>query len=84
MSCTGDVCQYDISDVHNPKLVGQIFLGGSIRKGGPVKVLEGLPKGFTEQPEPATVRGKGSHGSPQMIQLRYSTGYHAPKAQPYT
>lgn len=35
----GDVRQYDISDPENPKLTGQIFLGGSILKGGPVKVI---------------------------------------------
>ncbi|XP_047739888.1 methanethiol oxidase [Hyalella azteca] len=30
----GDVRQYDITDTRNPKLVGQLFLGGSIVKGG--------------------------------------------------
>ena len=34
----GDVRQYDITDTRNPKLVGQLFLGGSIYKGGPIKV----------------------------------------------
>lgn len=34
----GDIRQYDISDRRNPKLVGQVFIGGSICKGGPVKV----------------------------------------------
>ena len=36
----GDIRQYDITDTKNPKLVGQIFLGGSIYKGGPVKVTK--------------------------------------------
>ena len=36
----GDIRQYDITDTENPKLVGQIFLGGSIIKGGSVKVIE--------------------------------------------
>ena len=36
----GDIRQYDITDRRNPKLVGQIFLGGSILKDGPVKVIE--------------------------------------------
>lgn len=35
----GDIRQYDITDPANPKLAGQIFLGGSIVKGGPVKVI---------------------------------------------
>jgi selenium-binding protein 1 len=36
----GDVRQYDVSDPSNPRLVGQIFLGGSIQKDGPVRVVE--------------------------------------------
>ena len=36
----GDIRQYDITDTRKPKLVGQIFLGGSILKGGNVKVVE--------------------------------------------
>ncbi|KAL3179786.1 hypothetical protein MRX96_037769 [Rhipicephalus microplus] len=33
----GDVRQYDITDTSHPKLVGQVFTGGSIYKSGPVK-----------------------------------------------
>jgi selenium-binding protein 1 len=65
----GDVCQYDISDPANPKLAGRVWLGGSIRKGGPVKVTGGLPEGVTEQPEIPTVQGHELHGGPQMLQL---------------
>jgi selenium-binding protein 1 len=36
----GDVRQYDVSDPQKPRLVGQIFLGGSIQTDGPVRVLE--------------------------------------------
>jgi hypothetical protein len=36
----GDVRQYDISDPKNPRLVGQIFLGGSVQSDGPVRVVE--------------------------------------------
>jgi len=36
----GDVRQYDVSDPKNPRLVGQIFLGGSIQSDGPVRVIE--------------------------------------------
>lgn len=35
----GDIRQYDITDTRNPKLVGQIFLGGSACQNGKVKVL---------------------------------------------
>ncbi|NXV05362.1 SBP1A oxidase, partial [Cettia cetti] len=49
----GDVRQYDISDPKHPKLVGQVFLGGSLSQGGAVTVLEDpeLP-----QPPPCTVQ----------------------------
>lgn len=36
----GDVRQYDITDPTAPKLVGQIFLGGKLIKGGPIKIVE--------------------------------------------
>lgn len=37
----GDVRQYDITDTRNPKLTGQLFLGGSICKGDkPIEVIE--------------------------------------------
>ena len=35
----GDIRQYDITDRSKPRLVGQIFLGGSIQNDGPVKVI---------------------------------------------
>ena len=34
----GDIRQYDVTDPRNPRLVGQVFIGGSICKDGPVKV----------------------------------------------
>lgn len=46
----GDIRQYDITDTSHPKLVGQLFIGGSIRKGGPVKVVNG------ENPEVPTLK----------------------------
>jgi selenium-binding protein 1 len=30
----GDIRQYNIEDPHHPKLVGQLFIGGSIRADG--------------------------------------------------
>jgi len=36
----GDVRQYDISNRANPKLVGQLFLGGSILSDSKVKVVD--------------------------------------------
>jgi selenium-binding protein 1 len=61
----GDIRQYDITDTAHPKLVGQLFLGGSMRAGGPVKVTtQGEP-----QPVIPTVKGHELQGGPQMIQL---------------
>ena len=36
----GDVRQYDITDTKNPKLTGQVWLGGCITKEFGVKVTE--------------------------------------------
>uniref|UniRef100_A0A0B8RQ82 Methanethiol oxidase n=1 Tax=Philothamnus irregularis TaxID=1899461 RepID=A0A0B8RQ82_9SAUR len=63
----GDIRQYDISNRRKPKLVGQVFLGGSIVKGGPVKVIDD-PE-LDCQPDPFVIKGKRVQGAPQMIQL---------------
>ncbi|XP_077176318.1 methanethiol oxidase-like [Paroedura picta] len=63
----GDVRQYDITDPHCPKLVGQVFVGGSIPKGGVVKVLEDHE--LDCQPDPVVIQGRRVHGAPQTIQL---------------
>ncbi|XP_067328435.1 methanethiol oxidase-like [Anolis sagrei] len=63
----GDVRQYDITDPHCPKLVGQVFLGGSLVKGGPVTVLED-PE-LDCQPDPFVIQGKKVQGGPQKLQL---------------
>ena len=61
----GDIRQYDITDTRNPKLVGQVFISGSLVKDGNVKIIEGDFK----QPEALFLNGKRVHGGPQMIQL---------------
>jgi len=63
----GDIRQYDVTDTRNPKLVGQIFLGGSITTDSDVKVLKDTE--LTKQPEPLYMNGKRVAGGPQMIQL---------------
>lgn len=63
----GDVRQYDISDTDNPKLTGQVFLGGSIVNDSKVRVIE--DKELTSQPDPVYVKGRRLYGSPQMLQL---------------
>lgn len=63
----GEVRQYDITDRRNPKLVGQLFLGGSICKGEAVTVTHDTE--LSEQPERPLIKGKPCAGSPQMIQL---------------
>jgi selenium-binding protein 1 len=63
----GDINQYDISDPENPKHVGRVWVGGSIRKGSGVTVLEGEFK--DNQPDIPEVKGTVLQGGPQMIQL---------------
>uniref|UniRef100_A0A8C1JLI5 Methanethiol oxidase n=1 Tax=Cyprinus carpio TaxID=7962 RepID=A0A8C1JLI5_CYPCA len=63
----GDIRQYDITDRRNPRMVGQVFLAGSILKDGPVKVLE--DKELDSQPAPRIIKGKRVQGGPQMLQL---------------
>jgi len=58
----GDIRQYDITNPHKPRLVGQLFVGGVIREGG-VTPTNGRPQ------ELASVKGRVSQGGPQMIQL---------------
>jgi selenium-binding protein 1 len=61
----GDIRQYDVSDPSAPRLVGQIFVGGSVGQGGPVQVTT---PGYV-QPEIPTVKGQKLRGGPQMLQL---------------
>ncbi|NXL65952.1 SBP1 oxidase, partial [Chordeiles acutipennis] len=63
----GDIRQYDISNTRQPKLVGQVFVGGSISKGGPVTVCR--DEELQSQPDPFVIKGKKVAGGPQMIQL---------------
>jgi len=63
----GDIRQYDVTDPRNPKLVGQVFLGGSIQSDGPVKVTKDVER--KSQPDPVYVKGTRLEGAPQMIQL---------------
>ncbi|GAB6027561.1 Methanethiol oxidase, variant 2 [Chamberlinius hualienensis] len=63
----GDMRQYDIRDTSHPKLVGQVFCGGSICSDGPVKVIEDTE--LKEQPKPTYLKGKRMEGGPQMMQL---------------
>ena len=45
----------------------QVFVGGSIFRDGPVKVIEDSE--LSAQPEPCYMKGKRVEGGPQMIQL---------------
>jgi len=58
----GDIRQYDITDPLNPKLVGQVFIGGSLLP--PVKIKSpNVPV-----PDVPTVKNHKLLGGPQMIQ----------------
>jgi len=61
----GDIRQYNVQDPHNPKLVGQVFVGGSIRSDGTVTLKDASEK----RPEIPEVKGTKLRGGPQMIQL---------------
>lgn len=63
----GDIRQYDIRDPRNPRLAGQVFIGGSIVSDGPVKVVQDSE--LSGQPAACYVKGKRVEGGPQMIQL---------------
>uniref|UniRef100_A0A8C3ART5 Methanethiol oxidase n=1 Tax=Cyclopterus lumpus TaxID=8103 RepID=A0A8C3ART5_CYCLU len=63
----GDIRQYDITDRRNPRLVGQVFLGGSIVSDGSVRVLEDPEN--QPQPRPRIIQGRRVPGGPQMLQL---------------
>merc|ERR1711874_618897 len=63
----GDIRQYDITDTRHPKLTGQVFFGGSIQEGGPVKVTK--DKEISVQPGVRYAKGKRIEGAPQMLQL---------------
>ncbi|KAL6745344.1 selenium binding protein [Haematococcus lacustris] len=65
----GDIVQLDISDPANPRVAARLFVGGLIRKDGPLKVTGGLPEGLSEAPEVPLVKGNKLRGGPQMIQL---------------
>ena len=60
------------SNPAHPKLAGRIWLGGSVRRGGPVRVLGGLPEDTPAAPAAPTVQGHEVLGGPQMIQLRWA------------
>ncbi|CAG5133881.1 unnamed protein product [Candidula unifasciata] len=63
----GDIRQYNITDRSQPRLVGQVFLGGSVPLDGSVKVIH--DEELKCQPKPVFVKGKRLEGGPQMIQL---------------
>ncbi|KAM6565351.1 hypothetical protein CsatA_024479 [Cannabis sativa] len=63
----GDVRQYNIEDPKNPKLTGQVWVGGQIQKGSSV-LAEG-EDGETFQFDVPKIQGHKLRGGPQMIQM---------------
>lgn len=63
----GDIRQYNIEDPKKPVLVGQVWVGGLIRKGSKVTVEK--ENGQQWQSDVPDVQGKRLRGGPQMIQL---------------
>ncbi|NXM69208.1 SBP1 oxidase, partial [Serilophus lunatus] len=63
----GDIRQYELSKNCKPRLVGQVFVGGSILRGGPVTVCR--DEELKCQPEPLVVKCKRIYGGPSKMQL---------------
>nr|AGV54618.1 selenium binding protein [Phaseolus vulgaris] len=63
----GDIRQYNIEDIKNPKLTGQVWVGGLIQKGSPIIAV--TDDGETWQAEVPEIQGKKLRAGPQMIQL---------------
>eukprot|EP00252_Welwitschia_mirabilis_P018401 TRINITY_DN408_c0_g1_i1.p1 TRINITY_DN408_c0_g1~~TRINITY_DN408_c0_g1_i1.p1 ORF type:complete len:497 (-),score=90.69 TRINITY_DN408_c0_g1_i1:161-1651(-) len=63
----GDIRQYNIEDPSKPVLVGQVWVGGLIRKGSRVSVE--TENGLEWQADIPDVQGKRLRGGPQMVQL---------------
>ncbi|XP_061872204.1 methanethiol oxidase-like [Colius striatus] len=63
----GDIRQYELSRGCKPRLVGQVFVGGSILRGGPVTVCR--DEELKCQPEPLVVKCKRVYGGPSKMQL---------------
>ncbi|XP_066424087.1 methanethiol oxidase-like [Molothrus aeneus] len=63
----GDIRQYELSRSCKPRLVGQVFVGGSILRGGPVTVCR--DEELKCQPEPLVLKCKRVYGGPATLQL---------------
>ncbi|VDN21885.1 unnamed protein product [Cylicostephanus goldi] len=63
----GDIRQYDIRDVDNIRLTGNIFIGGSIHEESGVKLVK--DEELEKPPSALHVKGKRIEGGPQMLQL---------------
>nr|CAC67491.1 selenium binding protein [Lotus japonicus]CAC67492.1 selenium binding protein [Lotus japonicus] len=63
----GDIRQYNIEDLKNPVLTGQLWVGGLIQKGSPVAAIG--EDGKTWQSDVPEIQGQKLRGGPQMIQL---------------
>ncbi|CAN6469988.1 unnamed protein product [Victoria cruziana] len=63
----GDVRQYNIEDPSKPRLTGQLWVGGLIRKGG--QTIAVSEDGIESQFDVPEVQGNRLRGGPQMIQL---------------
>ncbi|XP_051127696.1 selenium-binding protein 3-like [Andrographis paniculata] len=63
----GDIRQYNIEDPANPRLTGQLWIGGLVRKGS--NVVAEAEDGTTYQVDVPEVKEHQLRGGPQMIQL---------------
>ncbi|NWW75555.1 SBP1 oxidase, partial [Climacteris rufus] len=63
----GDIRQYELGRSCKPRLVGQVFVGGSVLRGGPVTVCR--DEELKCQPDPLVIKCKRVYGGPSKMQL---------------
>lgn len=63
----GDVRQYDITDGDNPRLTGQLFLGGLANRPKDTAII--VDRELDYAPKPTYFNGRRLEGAPQMLQL---------------
>lgn len=63
----GDIRQYDISNPDEPKLKGQLFLGGIANRASNARIVQDDELNY--EPKPVFMKGKRLEGAPQMLQL---------------
>lgn len=67
----GDIRQYDITNTSQPRLVGQVFVGGTLVNDSKIKIAadNDNKEPVSQLKEPIMVKNRRLYGGPQMLQL---------------